>query len=200
MSDKFLMLKKEWSIKTGQESVGANIFAIWLDQRRDERKVAEGWIKWDGDHTSMPIRSGCRVDIKFRDGVLEKNAIADGYRWNHLGNDNDIVAYRMVSADADKKTSKKQNELRITPEMSQAIKDVLINILYEHMEVLTTKPAHDYTPHPWSEPVPCKGEYLAFIRKTKEWCDGGIFDAEEQEQTTGFSHWMHMPPSPTEVE
>jgi len=58
---------------------------------------------------------------------------------------------------------------------------------------------HDFTPHPWSEPVPCKGEYLAFIRKTKEWCDGGIFDAEEQEQTTGFSHWMHMPPAP-EVE
>jgi len=55
---------------------------------------------------------------------------------------------------------------------------------------------HDYTPHPWSEPVPAPGKYLVFVTKTKEWVEFMLSGPDEQDHTRGFSHWMHMPPVP----
>jgi hypothetical protein len=57
---------------------------------------------------------------------------------------------------------------------------------------------HDYTPHPWSEPVPEDGYYLGYCGDV--WSDMYLSRDTQGLRRASHSHWMHMPPSPTEVE
>ena len=62
------------------------------------------------------------------------------------------------------------------------------------------KTANDYTPHPWSEPVPCDGNYLCWSKRDYIWY-GDTIKREDQYKSlfSTYTHWMHMPPVPTEV-
>jgi hypothetical protein len=58
------------------------------------------------------------------------------------------------------------------------------------------KITHDYTPHPWSEPVPVPGYYFVFHDNL--W-SRIYLDVGKQPDIKTYTHWMHMPPVPTEV-
>jgi hypothetical protein len=59
------------------------------------------------------------------------------------------------------------------------------------------KPVHDYTPHPWSETVPCSGKYLIFIEECG-W-EKEIIEKELMHKISWATHWMPLPPVPTEA-
>jgi hypothetical protein len=51
------------------------------------------WIKWDGG--KQPVSDGTEVEVKFRNRD-SGSAPSSIFRWDHLGVDYDIVAYRVV--------------------------------------------------------------------------------------------------------
>ena len=59
------------------------------------------------------------------------------------------------------------------------------------------KTAHDYTPHPWSEPVPEDGYYFVYSLKLGFWSNR-YNTVSCHYDVKGFSHWMHTPPVPGE--
>lgn len=63
-------------------------------EQREEPKTADGWVEWHGG--SNPA-GDARVQIKIRKGGT-RSAICEAFlfRWNHLGGDSDIIAYRIV--------------------------------------------------------------------------------------------------------
>lgn len=66
----------------------------------------DGWIKWQGGN--CPVVKGTLVDVKHRDGDtgfgkaagMAASGMGSGnaaaYRWDHLNNRDDIVAYRLA--------------------------------------------------------------------------------------------------------
>lgn len=54
---------------------------------------AEGWIEWKGGE--RPVGSGVRVELQYRIGDTGATFSPEEYRWNHLGLNGDIVAYRL---------------------------------------------------------------------------------------------------------
>ncbi len=66
----------------------------------------------------------------------------------------------------------------------------------DERKALKKKQAHDYTPHPWSEPVPEDGEYLVFSIKYKSWTNYDLKKGTTNGIDHVYSHWMHMPPVP----
>jgi hypothetical protein len=53
---------------------------------------SDEWIKWSGG--DCPVAGYWKVEIKLRDGC-STTAYAQSLRWIHVGNDADIVAYRI---------------------------------------------------------------------------------------------------------
>lgn len=55
------------------------------------RPDADGWIKWEGGE--CPVRKGEKFEVKYRGGA-EVVYVAHYSSWNHLGDPDDIIAYR----------------------------------------------------------------------------------------------------------
>lgn len=53
----------------------------------------DGWIEWVGGE--CPVEDNKRVEVKFRDGFIGQD-VAFWLGWSHGGDDNDIIAYRVV--------------------------------------------------------------------------------------------------------
>lgn len=43
-----------------------------------------------------PVEAGATVVVTFRDGLESKGARADYWRWKHVGQNDDIMSYRVV--------------------------------------------------------------------------------------------------------
>ena len=54
---------------------------------------ADGWIEWNGGE--CPVADGVALDVKYRDGDKLTIRYPEVYRWNHIGNRGDFVAYRL---------------------------------------------------------------------------------------------------------
>lgn len=59
---------------------------------RKEDTQDDGWITWEGGH--CPVGNVVRVEVRFRDGSYDYNAVAEYWEWDHAGLGVDIVAYR----------------------------------------------------------------------------------------------------------
>lgn len=59
----------------------------------DGESNADGWIEWHGGE--CPVHPKTCTEIRLRCGMLDEN-IASTRRWYHIGNDYDIIAYRVV--------------------------------------------------------------------------------------------------------
>lgn len=57
---------------------------------------AEGWRPWAGGHPMGPVRPSDRVEVVLRSGKGTDDIEASFLRWEHRGNRDDIVAYRVV--------------------------------------------------------------------------------------------------------
>ena len=58
-----------------------------------EKKADDGWIQWNGGE--CPVDPGTRVCVKLRVGrYMDADSLV--YRWDHVGGDGDIIAYRGV--------------------------------------------------------------------------------------------------------
>lgn len=55
--------------------------------------VEPEWIEWCGG--ACPVRNGADVEMRFRDGDVDRDDDPHGWDWNHIGRDGDIVAYRV---------------------------------------------------------------------------------------------------------
>lgn len=56
----------------------------------------DGWIEWAGGDR-CPVASG-DFQVRFRDGRIITCGAPSGLRWGHIGENGDIVAYRLVDA------------------------------------------------------------------------------------------------------
>ena len=60
-----------------------------------QEELDDGWIDWKGG--MCPVDADTRVKIKHRDGMMSRNfAKAICFRWDHIGNISDIVAYKVL--------------------------------------------------------------------------------------------------------
>ena len=67
-------------------------FVEWLKTQVEQ---SDGWIKWDGGE--CPVESDWLVSIKFRDGdTYPPETGMHVLFWEHVGNNGDIIAYRVV--------------------------------------------------------------------------------------------------------
>ena len=81
------------ALTSGFNTVGAvKVIDAALEGEKDAPKC-DGWIEWKGGE--CPVGPDVDVDARFRSGG-DGNDLARYYRWDHLGQDNDIVAYRVV--------------------------------------------------------------------------------------------------------
>ena len=65
---------------------------------RQERGKSE-WIEWKGDSFS-PVPYGESVEVKNLKGTAK--GYAGGFRWRSVGNDFDIIAYRVVEEERER--------------------------------------------------------------------------------------------------
>lgn len=62
-----------------------------------QQEQAEGeWIEWAGG--LQPVCDGTLLDIKFRDNEVGANNLAENWIWDHAGDSDDIIAYRIILA------------------------------------------------------------------------------------------------------
>lgn len=54
---------------------------------------ADGWIEWEGG--KRPVDLDVRVEVRFRSGSTAIDE-ASWWNWNHIGDDHDIIAYRVI--------------------------------------------------------------------------------------------------------
>lgn len=59
----------------------------------------EGWISWKGESYTPPLNDGVAVELKFRDSNTEKSNNPECYIWQHYGEDDDVMAYRIIEPD-----------------------------------------------------------------------------------------------------
>ncbi len=56
----------------------------------------EGWIEWKGGECCpIDLEKTPRIGIRFRSGQ-EFVSSSEGWEWTHLGENGDIIAYRVV--------------------------------------------------------------------------------------------------------
>lgn len=55
------------------------------------------WIEWNGG--KQPIANDRELAIKFRDGTVMTETHSDCWVWSHGGDDDDIIAYRVIEND-----------------------------------------------------------------------------------------------------
>lgn len=53
------------------------------------------WVTWPGGN-KPPMHRLIRVRVQYRDGLVEEVPQAKQRRWNHRGDERDIVAYQIV--------------------------------------------------------------------------------------------------------
>lgn len=58
------------------------------------------WIPHDGG--KCPVAPGTMVDVRWRDRTEHLNSRADNWEWGNYKSQDDIVAYRVVSAPVDR--------------------------------------------------------------------------------------------------
>lgn len=63
--------------------------------QRDSNTEPDAWTPWAGSDKRCPVYSKAKIDILFRDSDTRTKVQAGVYRWEHLGSDTDIVAYRL---------------------------------------------------------------------------------------------------------
>ncbi|WP_191923829.1 hypothetical protein [Pantoea agglomerans] len=62
-------------------------------QEQQEQQERGEWIEWRGGE--CPAK-GKLVDVKFRDGFIDRHQKAEGYHWVDNGQGYDIIAYRII--------------------------------------------------------------------------------------------------------
>jgi len=65
------------------------------------------WIEWESETDECPVPSR-DVEVKFRDGKIERDKTPQGWCWEWSGSEGDIIAYRDWTAfyESKKKTEK----------------------------------------------------------------------------------------------
>lgn len=94
-------------LKTSQRRFGISIFEeeylealeIALPVLEQQEKANSDWIEWDGIDNQPDITP--KVQIKRRDGVTDDGYL-NHFEWDHIGDDTDIIAYRVVEQERER--------------------------------------------------------------------------------------------------
>ena len=63
----------------------------------ESAQPSDGWIEWKGRRCPVNERDEApRLDLRFRDGTEVRSVHPSGWRWSHMGEAGDIIAYRIV--------------------------------------------------------------------------------------------------------
>lgn len=77
--------------------IGGSICPVYIGEKLAQQERAEGeWIEWAGG--LQPVCDGTLLDIKFRDNEVGANNLAENWIWDHAGDSDDIIAYRIIPA------------------------------------------------------------------------------------------------------
>jgi len=70
------------------------------EKQAEQQVDTDGWIEWKGGE--CPVADGLAVtEVKFRSGDVVK-AFADTWWWGHSGDEDDIIAYRVVEQERER--------------------------------------------------------------------------------------------------
>lgn len=60
----------------------------------EQQERGEGWIEWGGG--DMPVSEHTFLHVRYRGEFQEDKCIAGNMIWNHSGEEDDIIAYRII--------------------------------------------------------------------------------------------------------
>lgn len=93
---------KWWPVTEDEDSAPEGEFSHWQPIPAPPQQPTtdtyrqidnDGWVEWGGG--KRPVDSDCVVGIRYRDG--EEDAGVAGYQsWRHYGEEDDIIAYRII--------------------------------------------------------------------------------------------------------
>lgn len=81
----------EYLMQAVAELLGKGVTSkeVQVKPSQEDRSI---WFRHDG--TGQPVSDGTEVDVKFRNGNVQEDHAAETWRWNHHGEEDDIVAWR----------------------------------------------------------------------------------------------------------
>jgi hypothetical protein len=99
--------------------------AARLDADADADADADGWIEWHGGE--CPVAPGTLTEVKFRAGYIDCDNSPEFWRWSHINDHGDIIAYRVVKeakSDADaREAAQKAKAATVDPELIDALNE-----------------------------------------------------------------------------
>lgn len=93
---------REGSVKFVRDCDNPNAPPVCYEFRDGAWRNRDGWINWAGGE--CPVLDCVRVDVKLRDGRLERNCHPGTWNWHHVPHPmrsdpiGDIIAYRLSDA------------------------------------------------------------------------------------------------------
>lgn len=97
----------------------AALFEAELSDAVQDKPDAEGWIEWAGGE--CPVNISDLVDIKLRCGDIGRGQNVTYWRWDHIQNAGDIIAYRLHQPqDADSRANDDRLEADLNDCIGQA--------------------------------------------------------------------------------
>lgn len=81
----------QWCWKSWQASRQALEIALPILEQQER---GDGWIEWGGG--DMPVSENTFLLVRYRGEFQEDKCIAGNMIWNHSGEEDDIIAYRII--------------------------------------------------------------------------------------------------------
>lgn len=82
----------------GMQEVSGDGSGESLPEVSQEERDSDGWSDWNGYGHDCPIPENLKIEARFANGDIN-NGEAGQYRWHHVGNGYDLIAYRIVKGE-----------------------------------------------------------------------------------------------------
>lgn len=104
------------------------------------------WIKWEGG--PMPVVPYTMIEVKYRNFNTKVGCFDHQYKWDHRGDGDDIIAYRVIEGESDVRINIHKPEVRVIPSeiAEHPLFDVLIDAIKQATKGKGQRHGGDVTP------------------------------------------------------
>lgn len=82
----------------GMQEISGDGSGKYFPEVSQEERDSDGWSDWNGYGHDCPIPENLKIEARFANGDIN-NGEAGQYRWYHVGNGYDLIAYRIVKGE-----------------------------------------------------------------------------------------------------
>lgn len=82
----------------GMQEISGDGSGKYFPEVSQEERDSDGWSDWNGYGHDCPIPENLKIEARFANGDIN-NGEAGQYRWHHVGNGYDLIAYRIVKGE-----------------------------------------------------------------------------------------------------